>query len=404
MTSYERHEARYQRRKAQREQRKTERARAVGGLSRVFTFNAMFKNGKRCCNGVRWKNSVQRFELHLFSETAKRRRELFAHKWMPGKYVHFQIHERGKVRPISAPKIQDRQVHKTLTRGALMPLYLPDMIYENGASLPDKGFHFGMRMLADDLREHYRRYGREGWVLLMGYKQFFPSASHAAIFDRHKKLLRHPNIREIADKIVRTIPGEYGLPLGVEVSQMEMVGLPSPVDNFIKCQLHIKGASHYMDDYPILIPPHRDPKEILNKIVEKAAEYGLTVNLAKTHICPLTKPFKYCKAKFRLTETGKVVINGNRKSVPRARHKFKALKRMYDSGERTFEDVRTSIQGSIAYFENYNDHNRVLKLRRLVYSLFGFKLDKRHNIIKEDYDQCDMYFSNAFEEWAFAGT
>lgn len=174
MTSYERHEARYQRRKAQREQRKTERARAVGGLSRVFTFNAMFKNGKRCCNGVRWKNSVQRFELHLFSETAKRRRELFAHKWMPGKYVHFQIHERGKVRPISAPKIQDRQVHKTLTRGALMPLYLPDMIYENGASLPDKGFHFGMRMLADDLREHYRRYGREGWVLLMDYKQFFP--------------------------------------------------------------------------------------------------------------------------------------------------------------------------------------------------------------------------------------
>ena len=185
---------------------------------------------------------------------------------------------------------------------------------------------------------------------------------------------------------------------------MEMVGLPSPVDNYIKCQLHIKGASHYMDDYPILIPPHRDPKEILNKIVEKAAEYGLTVNLAKTHICPLTKPFKYCKAKFRLTETGKVVINGNRKSVPRARHKFKALKRMYDSGERTFEDVRASIQGSIAYFENYNDHNRVLKLRRLVYSLFGFKLDKRHNIIKEDYDQCDMYFSNAFEEWAFAGT
>lgn len=108
MTSYERHEARYQRRKAQREQRKTERARTVGGLSRVFTFNAMFKNGKRCCNGVRWKNSVQRFELHLFSETAKRRRELFAHKWTPGKYVHFPIHERGKVRPISAPKIQDR--------------------------------------------------------------------------------------------------------------------------------------------------------------------------------------------------------------------------------------------------------------------------------------------------------
>lgn len=80
MTSHERHEARYQRRKAKREQRKIERARAVGGLARVFTYNAMYKAGKKCCNGVRWKNSTQRFELHLFSETAKRRRQLFEKK------------------------------------------------------------------------------------------------------------------------------------------------------------------------------------------------------------------------------------------------------------------------------------------------------------------------------------
>jgi len=47
MTSHERHEARYQRRKAKREQRKIERARAVGGLARVFTYNAMYKAGKK---------------------------------------------------------------------------------------------------------------------------------------------------------------------------------------------------------------------------------------------------------------------------------------------------------------------------------------------------------------------
>lgn len=281
-----------------------------------------------------------------------------------------------------------------------MPLYLPDMIYENGASLPGKGFHFGMRILAEDLRQHFRRYGREGWVLLLDYKQFFPSASHAAILDRHKRLLRHPNIREIADSIVHSVPGDYGLPLGVEVSQMEMVALPSPVDNFIKCQLMIKGASHYMDDYPILIPPDRDPKEILKRITEKAAQYGLTVSLSKTLIQPLTKPFKYCKAKFTLTETGRVYIHGNRKSMARTRHKFRALKRMLDSGERAFEDVRTSVQGSIAYFENYDDHNRVLKLRRLAFALFGCRLDKHHNLIKEDSTQCSMLFTNDIEAYA----
>ena len=395
MTSNERHEARYQRRKAQREQRKRDRARAVGGLGRVFTFNALFKNGKRCCNGVRWKNSVQRFELHLFSETAKRRRDLFEHKWTPSKYVSFIQRERGKDRPINAPRIQDRQVHKTLTRGALLPLYTPDMIYNNGASLPGKGFHFSCRELREDLHWHFRHYGREGYVILMDYKQFFPSASHAAIYARHERLLKHPAIKEIADKIVQTMPGDKGLPLGVEVSQTEMVALPSPVDNYIKCQLSMKCGGHYMDDYYILVPPGQNPHEILDKVIAKATECGFTVNRAKTIISPLTKHFKYCKAKYTLTETGRVYVHGNRDSVARDRRKIRAFKRMYDEGRMKLEDIRTGAQGAIAYFDNYDDHNRVLKLRRLFFALFGFSVENNANF-KEDREQCDMWFTDDY--------
>ncbi len=364
----------------------------------------MFKNGKRCCNGVRWKNSTQRFELHLFSQTAKTRKLLFERKWTPGKYVSFIQIERGKARPINAPRIQDRQVHKTLNRGALLPLYTPDMIYNNGASLPGKGFHFSQRMLCEDLRSHFRKYGREGYIILMDFKKFFPSVPHAAIFARHDKILKHPNIKEIARKLVESMPGDYGLPLGVETSQMEMVALPSPVDNFIKCQLSLKGGGHYMDDYNLLIPPQLDPNEILEKVIAKAEGMGLKVNRAKTHICPLTKSFKYCKAKYTLTESGEVIVHGNRESVYRARRKIKALKGKYDRGEISFEDLRMGIQGSIAYFDKYHDHNRVLRLRRLVYALFGFNLDKHHNIIREDNSICDMWFSDATAGGVFAVT
>ena len=100
----------------------------------------MYKAGKKCCNGVRWKNSTQRFEMHLFSGTARRRRLLLERKWIPGAYVHFTISERGKTRPIDAPRIQDRQVHKVYTKKVLLPLYRPEMIYNNGASLEGKGF------------------------------------------------------------------------------------------------------------------------------------------------------------------------------------------------------------------------------------------------------------------------
>lgn len=393
MTSDERHEARYQRRKAKREQKRKDRAKAVGGLARVFTFNAMFKAGRKCCNGVRWKNSVQRFEMHLFSQTAKCRRLLFEKRWKPGKYVVFPLNERGKQRIISAPRIQDRQVHKTLNQGALMPLYIPDMIHHNGANLPGKGFDFSLRTLADELRWHFRHYGREGWIILTDFKKFFPSAPHTAIYERHKRLLLHPNIRELADLFLT--PSGSGLPLGVEISQMEMVALPSPVDNFLKCQLSLKGAGHHMDDYAILVPPDRDPKEVLAKFVQKSAELGLTVSLSKTRIIPLTKPFKFCKAKFILTETGRVVIHGNRHSVYRSRRKIKAFKAKIERREMTLEDLRTSVQSSLAYFEKYDDHNRVLGLRQLFFKLFGFSAEHSENF-KEEVQPCNMWFTDDY--------
>ena len=139
MTSKERHEARYQRRRAKWIEKKARRCQDVGGLDNVFSFHNLYAAGKQCCNGVRWKNGVQRFELHLFSGTAKQRKLLIAKRWKPSAYVHFTISERGKTRVIDAPKIQDRQVHKVYTKKVLLPLYTPGMIWNNGASLPGKG-------------------------------------------------------------------------------------------------------------------------------------------------------------------------------------------------------------------------------------------------------------------------
>lgn len=116
-----RRKGRYERRKTRREENRLRRAATVGGLHDVFGYDDMYKAGKKCCNGVRWKNSTQRFEMHLFSGTARRRRLLLERKWIPGAYVHFTISERGKTRPIDAPRIQDRQVHKVYTKKVLLP-------------------------------------------------------------------------------------------------------------------------------------------------------------------------------------------------------------------------------------------------------------------------------------------
>lgn len=373
MTSEERREARYQRRRARRMLNRQRRSDAVGTLEDVFTYHDMFSYGKKCCNGVRWKQSTQNFELHLFSGSAKRRREVLDGKWKPKKYAHFILHERGKIRPIDAPHIEDRQIHKIETNKVLIPLYSPSMIYDNGASQKDKGLHWHFRRLKEQLHWHYRRYGREGAVFLLDLKGFFPNANHSVLYDRHRQFIFDDRLRGFTDAIVAsspcTVPGR-GMPLGVEPSQQEMVAMPSAIDNFIKCQLGIHCAGHYMDDYYVILPDIEELKKVAREIVRKFDAAGIPVNKRKCKIIPLTKPFRFCKARFTLRENGSIKVNGCRDGVKRARRKLKMFHREFLAGKKTLAEIDQYMESQTAYYRGFDDHGRLMRLRRLHYAIF----------------------------------
>lgn len=378
MTSEERREARYRRRRAGRLARKQARSAAIGTVAEAFSFKAMFLYGRKCCNGVRWKQSTQNFERHLFSGTAKRRRQILSGQWRPGKYIHFVLKERGKIRPIDAPHINDRQVHKTLSNNVLAPLYGPSMIYDNGASQRGKGLHFHYRRLKDQLRHQYRRTGRDGAVVLADFHHYFPSAPRWLIYERHRQMILNPEIRAIADAVVDSAPSQevdkdgnpVGMPLGVEPSQNEMVALPSSLDNYLKCQRSIHGAGHYMDDYDMVLPSRLEAEETLEDMIHRAEGLGLQINRNKCHVVGMDKPFRFCKVKFIVTETGRVITHGCRDGMKRARRKLKAFKPQVDAGEKTVQEVAEWLQCQIAYYENFNDHGRVLRLRRLFHAIY----------------------------------
>ena len=373
MTSQERREARYQRRKAKRQAKREARCAALGPIDKVFSYRKMFFYGRRCCNGVRWKQSTQNFELHLFSGTARRRREVLEGRWKPRKCTHFTLRERGKVRPIDAPHITDRQVHKTLCNEVLVPLYNPSMIYDNGASQRDKGLHWHFRRIKDQLHWHFRRWGREGAVGLIDLKGFFPNAPRWSIYQRHQLLITNPDLRWLADTVVQYAPStapERGMPLGVEPSQQEMVALPSAVDNWLKCQKGIHCAGHYMDDYYIIMPDAEQLKAVIREMVRRFEAMGIRVNKRKCKIIPLTKPFRWCKARFTLTETGKIKVNGSRDGVKRARRKRKLFYRELKAGKRPLKDVEQYMNCQSAYYKNFNDHGRLLRLQRLYHAIF----------------------------------
>lgn len=380
MTSAERHEGRYQRRKAKREENKRKRAEDIGSFEEVFSFGNLYKATNKICRNVRWKRSTQSFENHAISRTAKNYKRI-QKGWKPQSYKHFVINERGKTREIDAPYIEDRQIHKILTKDIMLPLYQPILISNNGASLENKGIRFSREKLISDLQYHYRKYGFNGHIILLDFKKYFPNADHNALYNRHQKLIYDPRMRDIADAIVELQKGNKGLPLGIEPSQLEMVTYASDLDNFIKCQLSIECFGKYMDDYYIIIPPDKDPNIILNKIKDKAVECKLVINHQKTKVIKFGTPFRYCKIKYIITDTGKIVTRCSPKSVQILRRKIRKFHKLWIEGKISPDDLYMSIDSSFSYIESFYDHNVVLELRRLFYALFGFSCEKRENFI-----------------------
>ena len=98
---------------------------------------------------------------------------------------------------------------------------------------------------------------------------------------------------------------------------------------------------------------------------------GFRINPNNCKILSIDKPFKYCKATFRLLPTGRVLVRGNRASLKRARHKLKSFSIKAQDGQMDMKTINEWYQTQIAYFNNYDDHNQVIRLNRQDYNLLG---------------------------------
>ena len=189
MNSLERKKQRYLRRKMKREQKNNERNNKYASIEDAFCFHKVMYYADKCCNGVRYKKSTQNFQLHMFTNIANTCRNIKNGTYKVGNTYKFKINERGKIRDIDAPHISDRLVHKVIANEILVPLYTPHMIYDNGASTKGKGFGFAIRRVKTKLQKWNRKYGLNGYVVLIDFSKFFENCSHDVIHDIHKRYI-----------------------------------------------------------------------------------------------------------------------------------------------------------------------------------------------------------------------
>lgn len=369
MTSEERREARYQRRKQRRASKKAMRCACHDSFDWVFSYDHLYHSYKMCRRNVAWKASVQKYITQAPLNILQTYNQLQAGKFRSKGFYEFDIMERGKQRHIRSVTIGERVVQRCLCDYALVPVLTRTFVYDNGASMENKGYTFAANRLTQHLHEHYRKHGQDGYVLTFDFSKFFDRVSHRLI----KGILR----REFTDERIIALTehfidafGDVGVGLGSQISQVFALASANRLDHYVKDVWGVRGYGRYMDDGYVIHHDKAVLQAILNGIRAICDELEITLNAKKTQIVKLSHGFTFLKVRYYLLPSGKVIKKLHRRSIVRMRRKLKKFQKMYYAGKMTCADVYQSWQSWRAYASNFNAYRSIRRVGALYDWLF----------------------------------
>lgn len=371
MTSLERKEARYQRRKTARVERKAAQCSRFDDFDRVFSYKNLYHSYKLCRRNVGWKASVQKYITNAPLNVYQAYECLQKGRYKPGSFYEFDVYERGKKRHIKSVTIGERVIQRCLCDNALVPVLGRAFIHDNGACMINKGYSFTINRLCLHLRQHYRKYGTEGYILLFDFRKFYERVSHKVIKAVLNREFSDERLIRITKSLIDTF-GETGLGLGSPVSQILALTSANRLDHYIKEVCRIKGYSRYNDDGYLLHPSKEYLQRCLEGIKKLCAELEITLNEKKTQIVKLSHGFTFLKVRFFLLDSGRIVRKLCRRSVTKMRQKLKSLRQKVNDHKMSFHDVYQSMQSWRAYALNFNAYKTIQSMEALFNCLFVF--------------------------------
>ena len=375
MNSEERRLRRYQRRKAKRDLKRDEKIAGHDTLEAVADGNALVDAFYESRKGVSWKASVQRYEMNLLRNTLESKKKLERGLDVSQGFIEFSLCERGKTRWIKSVHIKERCIQRSLCDNVLVPVIQRGLIYDNGASMRNKGIHFALNRMDAHLHRFYRQNGfsNDGYILLIDFSGYFNNILHKPVYEILNKEFKDERILNLARQLIEPFDdtGEgKSLGIGSQISQILAVRYPTEVDMYVKQKLHIKYYGRYMDDSYLI---HHD-KEYLKQCLEEMKvlyeKYGIKVNTKKTQIVKLSKGFTFLKVYHILNENGKIIKKPCKASIVRERRKLKKLKKKLDEGVIKYEDIECQYQSWKGYISYSNSYNAVRRMDKLYNELF----------------------------------
>ncbi len=361
-------------------------------MNEIYDANVLYKAFRRAMKSAPWKTTSQMYEINALSNVVKAQEEIRNRTYKPSKSSKFIVQERGKTRCIEGRQMHDKVIEHALCDEILTPLVANKLIYDNGASQKGKGVSFTRDRLKTHLHRYYRKYGNQGYVLLIDFSKYYDNILHSIAKQQLKDLCNDPTVSYLIDVLFDTFrvdvsylekPEEYintkhdalkyrelpdelktgrafsdkSVSIGDQISQIVGILYPYRIDNYCKIVRGMKYYGRYMDDIYIISNNKFELLEILEGVKIICKELGIFINEKKTQICRIDKGFKWLQHTYILTPSGRVIDKVSKERVHAMRRKIKKLSKMGKPKEEVWQVLHSWVCGYKKNLSNKQIYN-----------------------------------------------
>ena len=344
----------------------------------ICSFKNLYKAMQLCKRGVMWKDSVAGYVMNALSRTYYLKNNLMHDPYKVGKYNRFTVHE-PKERNIVSVNFKDRVFQKSLVDNYFYDEISRSFIHDNAACQIGKGTEHSRKRLICHMQRYWRKHGLEGYVLKGDLSNFFGSTKHDLAYSAVAKRVDDEWVKSVSKAVIDShVYGPQkgiGLEPGSAVVQLIQLAVLDEFDHFVKEQLRIKYYDRYNDDFIMIHSDREYLKMCLSKVDEWMSTRGLTLNPRKTQIAKLSQGIKFLGFRFRLTDTGKVLMTLLPEKVSKEKRKLRKLVAKTKNGEISKEDVNGNFRSFKANISNSGKKRKGNPGRRARRSCHGLELE-----------------------------
>lgn len=314
----------------------------------IIGYDALFESMDKCKNGVSWKDSVASFTLNAAERIMRMEDELKGGTYKMRPPVEFVVTS-PKRREISSVCFKDRVYQRSINDKELYPAMTKSFIYDNWACQKGKGTDRARKRLKEFMQGFFRKHGLSGYFGKFDVKGYYPNMKHEYIEGIFQEKLKPETFVRVRDVLRNQYPGDVGYNPGSQMVQIAGISALDPLDHFIKEHLHIRYYLRYMDDFILIHESESYLKFCRDEIEEHLNKIGFSLNQQKTMIFPISEWITFLGFRYRLTDTGKVLMFADSKNV---KSKRKNLRRLVAKSKRG-EIPRASVDES---YRSWKEH------------------------------------------------